>query len=795
MELDNIKFGTFRATESEDGKKLYIQGYASPEFDDNGKKVIDEHGTLIKSASARNAIAEAMDKYMKRGGPILHNHDQERVLGKTIEWGVDHRGLWILAVMDEPITDQEKSTFSKVKSGSLKGLSIRFGSDFSVKNEKIEGEKVPVILVKTIIEITITPVPSNGEAVFESFLRSVSAKETKQNKQESKQMDSMNLTMQEYKDLLRIEAKHDADTLRLASLESDLETANKKCELAGITMEGMVANDKFEESQRLAKEAIAKVEELEAEKAELTEQINTRMEDKELTLNISEKLAKVMKDTRDVTGTGNPLDLVITDFERAISDRYLRNEDGSIRCEVGEGFGYAFEAARYIIDTKKTTGEDKVPFGLRLIAEDFATQRKVEFDVKEFHKRTISTASGMMKQNDLDVGPVIMDTVPIPLYGVVPQESINSKTCEWFQRTAFNAADFLAEGATVTSGDPTFGTKTSDVKYLFVGQKYTDASDRFAAISMLALELQSARYAMKKKTDWALMHGNSDADAYAFDGLRKQTEANTNYVYDLTAAVMTLDSFSDIEEKYMGNASGQVDGDLLPDFHFVDTRTYNKTKKLLLAIYKAYNQVEAVVGGIKYKAIEINGVLVVRDPNLIDYDATPPVFTVAKLAGGSLADDEYFVNCTFVGPQGESIIGTEASATTSSSDNSIRVAVTMTAAAQYVRVYWSETTGAANQTLIQTVENTTGAGTQNIDITVEPTSKFAQPIAADKKEGRIVSFKVGGMDGLVLKVAALEEYVEKGRVGDYKEFYLRSYLTSKFGNEKIVLETEVKTAT
>jgi len=180
---------------------------------------------------------------------------------------------------------------------------------------------------------------------------------------------------------------------------------------------------------------------------------------------------------------------------------------------------------------------------------------------------------------------------------------------------------------------------------------------------------------------------------------------------------------------------------------------------------------------------------------LIDYDATPPVFTVAKLAGGSLADDEYFVNCTFVGPQGESIIGTEASATTSSSDNSIRVAVTMTAAAQYVRVYWSETTGAANQTLIQTVENTTGAGTQNIDITVEPTSKFAQPIAADKKEGRIVSFKVGGMDGLVLKVAALEEYVEKGRVGDYKEFYLRSYLTSKFGNEKIVLETEVKTAT
>jgi len=792
----DFKIGTFRVIEKED-KKLYIRGYASPEFDDNGKKVIDEHGTSIKSASARKAITEAMTKYMKRGGPILHNHDDDRVLGKTLEWGVDNIGLWIEAAMDDPITDQEKSTWNKVRSGSLKGLSIHFGNDYEVTAEKIDGEKIPIILVRTILEISITPVPSNGGAVFDSFMRSITNKQKENSIMPGTTEKIWEMPMSEYRELLKVEASYQLDQVRLANLTEDLKRKEKECELAGLTMEAMIKKEDFEIVNKRNLELIKATEDMQKEKDDLTKRLKEMEDNKSITLDISERLGKVMKETRDIAGSGSPVDLILTEFERRCIDENAYNEDGTFNQHIGVGYGLNRQIAEYIYEETRENRKDIVNYSPLILAERFATKNKIEYDVKEFHKRAlqscrvISTTTGIMKQSDIEYQPISMDSMPIPLYKVVPQEPLKATTFTWYQRTAYNGADFDAEGATPTSGDSTFGAKTSTCKYLYVCGKVNDPAEKFSAISMIALELQSNRYAMKKMTDWALLHGNSSADAYAFDGLAKQTEANTLQVYDLTSAVMTIPTFNDIDERYMTLAEFEDETGILPKFHFCDTRTYKKVKNVILDLYKAYNQIRVVVAGIQYLALEHNGVLFIRDPSYIDYVTTPCTIAAAALAGGSLADDTYYLSAEAVTKSGRTLGSAEVNATTETTNNSVRVTITMVATYRYVRLFWSESTGLANHKLIQTVENTTGAGAQVVDIIAEPTSKFSQPVAADGKEGRIMSFKVGGLDGLRLKVAALEEYVEKGRVGNFKEFYLRSYLTTVFGDEKIVLETEV----
>jgi len=59
---------------------------------------------------------------------------------------------------------------------------------------------------------------------------------TKNKQGVERKMNEITITMKEYKELLAHEARHEADKLRLATVETDLEKANKKNELIGSNL-------------------------------------------------------------------------------------------------------------------------------------------------------------------------------------------------------------------------------------------------------------------------------------------------------------------------------------------------------------------------------------------------------------------------------------------------------------------------------------------------------------------------------------------------------------------------------
>lgn len=82
----------------------------------------------------------------------------------------------------------------------------------------------------------------------------------------------------------------------------------------------------------------------------------------------------------------------------------------------------------------------------------------------------------------------------------------------------------------------------------------------------------------------------------------------------------------------------------------------------------------------------------VRVPGVAEVEA-PANLAAAAADGGSLVDDDYFYAVTSLGLDGESVVSTEDSATTSSTDNSVELTWDEAIGAEAYRVYKGTATG------------------------------------------------------------------------------------------------------
>lgn len=123
-----------------DPKEQIVEGYASlPNLDDQGDVIpID-------------VINRAMPDYMIWGN--LREMHEKNAVGKTIEAKVDHRGVWVVCKIVDPLS------WNKVRTGVLQGFSIG-GKPTSIETR---ADGVRVITGLELGEISLVDRPANSE--------------------------------------------------------------------------------------------------------------------------------------------------------------------------------------------------------------------------------------------------------------------------------------------------------------------------------------------------------------------------------------------------------------------------------------------------------------------------------------------------------------------------------------------------------------------------------------------------------------------------------------------------------
>ncbi len=749
--------------QSEDGKKVYIGGYATVE-NWNGEPVIDDYSTIIKSVSAKEAITEAMNDYVENGS-LLFNHNPDIVIGKPINWRLDENGVYLEAVLSEPITDEERSIWTKIKNGVIKGLSIRFGSDYEISKKNVNNEDVYELLIHRIVEISITPTPANPKTLIqEVFERMLTNKTIKKQTKEVKRMDNITISMEEYKEFLKLQAEQEILKRDLNNYKDELTKRETKMKELESKIEKTVDAEEVESLKRSLTEKEEEFNAIKAEKEKLEKELES-VKERGINLDISDKIAKntVLADENDELG-------------RAIKD--IMKED------------YSKLMAEYIYDNVRATGKDKAIVSPQLVVLHHLEKRGIEVNPEDFHKRTITTDDVMLKAPAKSTQTLTVDTLPSPILDVVPMESINAASFKWRRRVSHNEAKFDSEDAIVEPGDSVYQTVEDKVKYLYVGGKVSDPADRFAAVSALADEIKANRVSLREKTNWALIYGNSEVNSKQIKGMFQSVVDNINaYFYQaITGNVLTfedIDAFLDLYSE-LENENGS------PQFFAVDPNTYRLIKKLMRDFYKGGSQSEVVISGITYKALDYDGVVFLKVKNLINRKKQGIDFAATAEAGGSLPAGDYTFSTEQVSLKGRSYVGNDITITTDSTNATAKVSINFTKDVNYALIY-AELPGADRRVLLRKiVPNTVGDGT--VDVIFASDSDFEtveiMPLGLD--EGMMFAFTVGSLDGMNLKVAAYEEYVEKGRVGNFREFYLRSYLANIIPSEGTVALMQAK---
>jgi HK97 family phage prohead protease len=742
-----------------EGNNLIIEGYASTED-------VDSVGDIVLTSSAKFAIEKMMSKYMEN--PVLlfqHGKDKEygyRSVGHIADYKIDSKGLWVKAVMSS--ADDVKPLVTRAIEKDLRAFSIGFVKKQAMKLK----DGTTVITDWQLKEISIVSIPCNENTLF-NVAKNFELNENEiKNQKEISKMTEFNEKLQEKFNQLYMD-------------HADMKARNSMLEREKQILEDVIAKKSYKSTEE-KNDIEQTLKNWNAEKDEL----KTKME--ELQTELKEYKEKGLSFIPNSPATKES-EVVNKAFDIAVFEaKRIPFEEMEARFQM-----------KMLEGDNTRRGKDSFEYTDVDVVKSYLADSGVQFDPnnvkhQEFVEKAITTSTGIMAETMVDYNPIAMADSRTPLLNLIPKKMMSSKDYKWYQETGLPTSAFDADGFTPTLTDPTFVAKTSTLKIQYCGTQVNDFAEKVAGVSMLAVANRAVDKSLDFSSEWALIHGNATADTNCFNGITYYVNGSSAQFVDKNGTAVTIKIVNDLVGKFMENVASNSSDGKRPNVLLVDTRMFTAWKNLLESKFTGTAITSTItVGGIVYNAIMHDNLMILESDSLRDYTHTAPTFSASAVAGGTLVDDEYFVRVSAVTKNGESTAGTETSATTSGSNNTVRLAVTKQTGDLYYKVYMGLTTGHTNLVWIQTVARSAGAGTQNIDVSAPPSYKYEKCLD-DANNTKILAIKVGGESGYEMGFNERKTFVKLAKTGNHERFYKRNYETAQLKNENCVAELLVDLA-
>jgi hypothetical protein len=429
---------------------------------------------------------------------------------------------------------------------------------------------------------------------------------------------------------------------------------------------------------------------------------------------------------------------------------------------------------------------------------------------EELRKALLTTGDGAaLLPYDLD--PILHEELLKlqPLAVLFSVLEAGSKTHEYSVRSSHPQAWFEGEVTPANAKNSVYQRKSVQMKI----QRIWGSVSGFAQsmdegfIDALSVELEGSVEGMSNIIEYGLMWGAADdigftGDPYQYSGLipRLFSYAPGNII-DGGGNVVVLDDL----DQAIAVATGfrGVRGD--PKVWLMGTRMKQVVDGLQSKVQIPLTEAVLADGKIVMAAYA-NVPILETDYIAPAATTTSPAVTGAAASGGSLIDDEYFYVLSSVTAYGEQVAGTEDSATTSTTNNTVDLTWTADAAALLYIVWRGLATGNANMKLLDIIPALTydASGTVNgsveaysddgsIDTGAGTTLKAIKPLSADEQSILLANYNprrggafLGKIDDMGRQTDRLFSFVELARVKDTFDYMLKGYIAARLVHPNLV---------
>lgn len=317
--------------------------------------------------------------------------------------------------------------------------------------------------------------------------------------------------------------------------------------------------------------------------------------------------------------------------------------------------------------------------------------------MSELQKAMVSYDNTGQGQNLLApeyINPLIFEKLQeeFPLMRLTPKEQARAPQHQYRVRSVMPDAWVQGELAEADFSSATYINKTVDLKIVRTWNGVSGFMQQLSQRFVNALEeaIETSILGFANTLEWLTLYGNT-ADTYQFSGLMQQmiadSTAKANNILDLASAPVTLshlDSAIDAATKYTRSSEDQW--------------AFMMSRPMISRISGLQTRVTRDVPVMEYEGgfvmTTYRGIPLLPSNLLVPAaSTTSPAATAAAAAGGTLADDEYFYVIASVTAEGEQLPGTEDSATTATTNNSVTLTWTGDANAKNYVIYRGLATG------------------------------------------------------------------------------------------------------
>lgn len=429
---------------------------------------------------------------------------------------------------------------------------------------------------------------------------------------------------------------------------------------------------------------------------------------------------------------------------------------------------------------------------------------------EELQRALLTTAQTALLPYDLD--PILHEELLNlqPLADLLQIIEAKGKTHEYNVRSTHPQAWFEGETTPMAQTSGTYARKSVQQKIQRIWGGVTGFAQAMdeAFIDALSTELQGSLEGMADIMEYGCMWGCADdigftGDAYQYSGIipRLFMYAPGNCI-DAGGNKIVLDDLDAVNAKACRFRGIRSD----PFLWLMGTRMRQIIDGLQAKVQIPLTSVILEDG--RWEMAAYDGIPILETDFLatVSGSTTSPTVTATKGAGGALADDEYFYAISSVTIYGEQVHGTENSATTETTNNTVNLTWTADAKAKSYMIWRGLTTGGANMKLLDIVAALTydAAGTVNgsveayADAGARDTGSGAllqnlQPLEdgeenlllVNRNPVRGVAF-TGKVDDMGRTVDRLFSYVELARVKDTYDYMLKGYLALRLVHPNLV---------
>ncbi|MHA1908631.1 MAG: hypothetical protein ACW98Y_15120 [Candidatus Thorarchaeota archaeon] len=359
-------------------------------------------------------------------------------------------------------------------------------------------------------------------------------------------------------------------------------------------------------------------------------------------------------------------------------------------------------------------------------------QRPVNFAAQTALQKALATTGSGSNLVPEDLEPLIRDYLwyMSPLTAQVPLITADGHIHNVVRRTAINRGWFEGESTDPTYGQSTYDRRPVNIKIIRVHGKVTDFQQSASRSFTDSLEEEIFATTMgfadlfEFSTIWGLADDiaspNLTGDAYQYSGLYGwllEDDVSGSNVRDSNSsgaagATVTLSMLDKAYAQTVGKYKNLMRD---PYLWLMSQDMIDKVSGLQTRIQRDAPTVEFEGGFVMntYKRIPI-----VPSQFCSPGSASPASPAATAIVGGSLEDDEYFYRVAAITLYGEQVAGTEVSATTSGTHNTVRLSWTADANAKLYAIYRGLATGDNNLGLLDIIAaktyNASGAVTANV---------------------------------------------------------------------------------